>query len=59
MNQCRRAVKHSLVAAMLESQTIAVARCNETGSAGLRSFYSFVSENHKVSIRTLANRSHT
>lgn len=43
----------------LETQIIAVSRCNETANAGLRSFYSFVSEKtKKVNVRTLANRSH-
>jgi len=49
MNQCRRAVKRSLVAMMLESQTIAVSRCNKTGNAGLRSLYSFVSNKNEKS----------
>lgn len=44
MNQCRRAVKDSLVVMMLETKTTVVSRCNEAGIAGLGSFYSSVSQ---------------
>lgn len=48
MNQSRRAVKRSLVVMMLETQTTAVSGCHETGNAGLRSFYGFVSTKTKT-----------